>query len=472
MDSYQRFKDYMHSAVKRFRSWDSSLPIRVISNYDSDGISACAILVKALNNENRKYAITILPQLRANIIKELANENYKYYIFCDLGSGQLALLKELMPADRQIIILDHHEIQTMEYPSNIFLVNPHLFDIDGGKEISGAGVTYYFARTLNQKNSSMAHIGVIGAIGDVQEKNGTGFNPLVHEILEDAKAGGLMEVRLGLRMYGAQTRPVHKCLEFCTDPYIPGVSGSESSALQFLQEIGIDPRKGSDWKKMSDLSEEEVKRLAAAIILKRNGEEKPEDIFGYNYILLKEKPDSPLRDAKEFSTLLNSCGRLNKSSLGIGVCLGDEAIKKKALTNLLAYKREIMTSMNWFKDNLDKTIIKGENYVIMNAADKVKPSVIGTITSMIARSGEFPDNTVLVSMAQDLDGTTKVSARIAGIRPAKNIDLKELMVELVEEIGGEAGGHMQAAGCQIPTEKEQEFIEKVKDILGKKSLIA
>lgn len=458
----------MHLAVKRFRSWDASAPIRIISNYDTDGISACAILVKALNHENRKYVITILPQLRKNIIDELSREDYKHYFFCDLGSGQISALKDL-PKSKEIIILDHHEIQDSNLPDNIFLVNPHIFDIDGGKEISGAGVTYLFSRALNPKNVCMAHIGVIGAIGDVQEKNGTGFNPLVHEILEDAIKAGLIERKLGFRMYGSQTRPVHKCLEFCTDPFIPGVSGSESSALQFLQEIGIDPRKGkSDWKKMSDLTQEETKRLAAAIIMKRHGEEKPEDIFGYNYILLNEKPDSPLRDAKEFSTLLNSCGRLNKSSLGIGVCLGDEQIKKKALANLMNYKKEIMQGMNWFKDNLDKTIIKGDNYVIINAGDRVRPSVIGTITSMIARSGEFPDNTVMVSMAQDLDGTTKVSGRIAGIRPAKSIDLKELMVELIEDIGGEAGGHMQAAGCQFPTEKEQEFIEKVKEILGRK----
>jgi nanoRNase/pAp phosphatase (c-di-AMP/oligoRNAs hydrolase) len=36
--------------------------------------------------------------------------------------------------------------------------------------------------------------------------------------------------------------------------------------------------------------------------------------------------------------------------------------------------------------------------------------------------------------------------------------------------GAIAGGHMQAAGALVPTDKEAEFIETAKDILGKKAL--
>ncbi len=466
MDSYERFKDYIKVAVKRFREFDPTAPIRVVSNYDADGISACAVLVKALNNEGRKYSVSIVNQLTNDIIKELSREDYKYYIFADMGSGQLALLNEKL-AGKQMIILDHHEIPDVTYGDNIFLVNPHIFDIDGGKEISAAGVSYLFAKALNPKNVVMAHIGVIGAIGDVQEQK-EGFPRLVNEILEDAKRAGLLDVRKGMRFYGSQTRPLHKLLEMTSDPYIPDVSGSESKAIQFLHDIGIEPKMGGSFKKMNDLSDEETKRLATAIILKRSSsEENPEDIFGYNYILLNEKEDSPLRDAREFATLLNACGRLNKASLGIGCCLGDDQIKRKAIAHLADYKRALMSAMNWIRDNKENgNVIEGDKFVIINAGDKIQPSIVGTVISIMAKAGDYEDGTVLLSLGQNIDGTTKVSIRVAGMKPQQNIDVRSIVSKLAEHVGGEFGGHQQAAGALIPTDKEKEFIEKAIELLS------
>ena len=53
----------------------------------------------------------------------------------------------------------------------------------------------------------------------------------------------------------------------------------------------------------------------------------------------------------------------------------------------------------------------------------------------------------------------KVSARVAG-RNGKNI--KEILDAVIEEVGGESGGHAMAAGCIIHKEKETDFIEALK----------
>jgi len=37
---------------------------------------------------------------------------------------------------------------------------------------------------------------------------------------------------------------------------------------------------------------------------------------------------------------------------------------------------------------------------------------------------------------------------------------------LAKELGGEAGGHKDAAGAYIPVEKEKEFIDKVNSLIG------
>ena len=113
--------------------------------------------------------------------------------------------------DKDVIILDHHIPEEIE-TKNICHVNPHLAGIDGSKEVSGAGVVYFFAKALNKKYEDLAHIALIGAVGDIQEDNG--FKKLNQDILDKAISLGKVTVEKGLRIFGAQTRALHKALEF------------------------------------------------------------------------------------------------------------------------------------------------------------------------------------------------------------------------------------------------------------------
>ena len=73
---------------------------------------------------------------------------------------------------------------------------------------------------------------------------------LNNEILETAVKHRKIKVEKGLRLFGVHTKPIHKVLEYSTDPYIPGISGNESGAIQFLHQIGIEPKNGNKWKKI------------------------------------------------------------------------------------------------------------------------------------------------------------------------------------------------------------------------------
>lgn len=468
MDKYDEFKAEAKKTAELFKQVDKNEAIRIICHIDADGISACALLIKTLNLNNRKYSISTIQQLKDDVLVSLSKEPYKTIIFADIGSGLLKEIGERLP-DKRIFILDHHEYDCKEIPDNITLLSPHMFGIDGGKEISGSGVVYFFCKNLNEKVEDFAHIAIVGALGDIQEKGG--FLKLNDEILKTAVNKGNIEVKTGLRLFGAQTRDIHKVLEYSTDPYIPGVSGSESGTIQFLNQIGINPKNEKGWKKIVHLDEEEMKKLVTGIIMKRFGESKPDDVLGNVYLLPNEKEESPLRDGREFATLLNACGRMGKASLGIGACLGDKKTQERAVRSLVDYKHEIVNGMNWYRDNKDsKDNIKGNGYVILNAKDMVMPTIIGTIASIISKSNELKEGTFVMSMAQLVDGTTKVSLRIAGYRK-QDVDLSRLMQKITERIDDAvAGGHMQAAGALIPTDKEAEFIETAKDILGKKAL--
>ena len=450
---------------------EKSKSVKLVSNLDADGISAASIMVRTLERMNLAYSTTILHQLKDEDAKELAAQDFEYYVFCDLGSGQLTALNKYF-SKKKVFVLDHHEVQGKP-ESHIIHINPHDYGFDGSSEVSAAGVCFFFAKAINEENQDLAHLAIIGAIGDVQEKKG--FVGLNKNILEAAVKQGKIRVETGLRLFGLQTRPLHKLLEYSSDIGIPGVTGSESGAVQFLKRLGVEPAyNNGKWKNFSELTVDEQRKIAAGIIMKRQsaGLKNPEDIFTNIYLLEGEKPGH-FRDAKEFSTLLNSCGRLGNASLGIGACLGDKKQREKAVSSLFDYKKEIVASMNWYKEHAsnDKSdrIIKGNNYLIINAKNNVLSTMIGTIASMISKNNEMNDNIFVLSMARNPDNTTKVSLRITG--DPEGVDLKSIISELVELVGGEAGGHQHAAGAIIDTEREEKFIEEAKALFENLKLI-
>jgi len=466
MNKYEEFYKSVEKAADRFRTFDKHETIRVISHLDADGISACALLIKVLNRENRKYSITIVPQLSRDKIIEFSKEPYSYFIFTDLGSGQLKDINKKLK-DKKIIILDHHQVEKAKLGDNVVHINPHLQGIDGSKEISGSGVTYYFAKTLNKRNEDLAHLAVVGAIGDIQEE-GNGFLYLNNEILKTAIEKKKIEVKKGLRLFGMQTKPLHKVLEYSTDPYIPGVTGSESGAIQFLHQIGINPKNGREWKKIVHLNEEDMKKLVTGIIMKRLNETIPDDVLGPIYILTEEKEESPMKDAREFATLLNACGRMEKASFGIGVCLGIKKDVQNAMKTLLDYKKQIVNALNWYYDKKGK-IIKEGKFIIINAEEEIPKNIAGTLASIISKSNNLADKTYILTMARSIaDKTTKISLRLSGRK--QDVDLRDILKEIVEKVGGEAGGHQHAAGALIETAKEKEFVKFAEHVLRKRAM--
>lgn len=439
-----------------FLEQNSSSMVRIVSHLDCDGICACAIIVKALLRKNINHSITIVPQLESRIIDQLADEDYSMVIFTDLGSGQLQFIKNL---DNRILILDHHRPQKAELPKNVLHVNPSLFGIDGSREISGAGVAYLFARKLDERNEDLAWLAVVGALGDSQENKG--FRGINAEILDTAVSNKSMLVKKGLRLHGS-TKPLHRMLELSFDPLIPGVTGNYKGSMDFLNDLGIEIRKDGRYRTLDQLSEKEKHILAQGIIDLRFNEKDPEDIYGNNYIIKGE--NSQLADAREMCTALNACGRLGKSSVGVSALLGDNAMKKEALGILQDFRKEIVAALSWADSH---AAIKGPGYVIINAKENIMPTMAGTICSMIARSNKFAKGTIVMMISRTDLNTSKVSLRIAG---RSDSDLRDIIKKIVGQVGGEAGGHRNAAGAIIKTDDEKAFINASKRILSENNM--
>ena len=70
-------------------------------------------------------------------------------------------------------------------------------------------------------------------------------------------------------------------------------------------------------------------------------------------------------------------------------------------------------------------------------------------------------------MARANDGNTKISLRTTN-KLSGALDLRKIIEEIIVGLGNsESGGHQNAAGAVIPTDKEDFFINTAKEVLGK-----
>lgn len=459
MDKYSEFEMYISKVANTLKSNFFQRKIKLISHFDADGIAAGAIVINMLNLLNVDYEFLSLQQLNEKFLFDVRNESGYNYIFSDVGSGQLSqIVSHFRGKHSKVLVLDHHKIngtfslEDLE-KQDIFHVNCHDFGLDGAIEISGAGTAFLFSCQIDKRNEKWAHLGIIGAIGDVQIKNY--FSPLNKKILNISVDQNVIQIKKELNFFGIQTKNIARLIESGSNIKIPSITGNRVSVNAFLNSLHIDPL-----KKYYLFTDIEKNKLAKKIIefRKKYFFVNPEDIYADEYILVDQKPGSVFRDLREFSTLLNACGRLSEADVGVGACLNDEKFKKKALDILQNYKSDIVNALNWYEQNKNKKsyVLFSKKYVVVNAQENISANIVGTLASILSKSKMVGSKKYVLTMGRNKDNTTKISLRYSGKKPELNI--RNILSAIVEKTSGETGGHDFAAGAIIEQCKESDFI--------------
>lgn len=443
--------------------------VHVFSHLDADGLAAAGIIGKALFRLDARFRIRITQWINDKAIEEILSEKPQLIVFTDLGSGYIDLLNEKL-SDFKIVILDHHQVSG-EKTANIVHVNPHLHEIDGARDISGSGVTYFAAKAMDKANIDSAPIAVVGALGDMQDKyNQRMLGGLNEKIVEDAKSTGLLTVEKDLIFFGRETRPIHRILASTTNPFIPGISGEEDKSLAFLVSLDIKPKHGDKWRALRDLSEEEKKRLCSALadyLLSKGLHYEVSNLIGHVYILNREEPWTPLRDAREFSVLLNGTGRMDKPSLGVAVCMGDRGSALEEANKVLReYRRTLGKYLGWVMEKTER-MEELENIYVVHGEDFLEDKIVGAISSILSSSLPNPEKPLIMYANVKEEETAKFSARTVDMATHRGVNLGEVMQVAAEKFLGKGGGHNIAAGAQVPLKNINPFIKLVDGLVGK-----
>ncbi|MEM1545817.1 MAG: DHH family phosphoesterase [Candidatus Methanomethylicia archaeon] len=443
---------------------------KILAHHDADGISSASILVSILAHFKTRFHAKIIMQLNEKNILNMFPSKSDVLIFLDFGSGYKDVIRNVAP-ENDIIIIDHHETSKFfKEDKKLIELNPHLFNLNGSYEISSAGLAFLIAeKAIPEGSLNLSVLAIVGAIGDRQDRGEmrslTGINSM---IVQKAENAGLIKCKLSLRLFGAETRPLIKSLEYTTDPFIPGLSGDEGACYKFLKNIGIEPKKSDGkWKTLNDLNDVEKSNLTSNLIkhmISKGMEPKEaESIIGYTYIVNDEPPSSPLRDIREFSSLLNACGRMGKGGLGIAVCMKHDKAIEEANQLIVEYRRKISSYIAWLFENPER-IKKGIYIQSFHGGSFIEDSMIGTMISVTMNSCLFSQNKVIIAFANS-DGQIKVSAR----SPSRiiGINIGSAVQEAAEKVGGKGGGHDIAAGAFIPIGTEERFLQILDELIGK-----
>lgn len=444
--------------------------ILVFSHLDADGIAAAGVMGKMLYRLEAKFRIRVMQWVDEKIVNDIVSDKPQLVILTDFGSGYLDLLNEKIP-NVKVVILDHHQITSKVVNPNFVQVNPHLFGIDGATDVSGSGVAYFVAKAVDSSNLDLAPIAVVGALGDMQDKYEQRSLKSLNEIMvNDAVAAGLLKVEKDLIFFGRETRPIYKMLVTTTNPFIPGLSGQETEALNFVANLGIPLKQDDKLRALCDLTDEERKRLCSALadyLLSKGLHLEVENLIGYIYVLTKEEPNTILRDGREFAVLLNSTGRMDRPSLGIALCMGDRKAALEESSKILEdYRKNINKYLSWVAEKPER-MREFENIYVIYGETFINEKIIGTVSSIIVSSLANTEKPLLAFANIEAEEAAKFSGRTTEAALCKGVNLGEVMRLASEANGGKGGGHNIAAGAQVSIDKIEDFIKLVDELVGR-----
>lgn len=461
-DALKHFCEKVRSTV------EGGNEVAIITHLDADGITSGSIMAMALRRMGARFSLRTVSDLNSSVVEKMKADGRDFYVITDLGGGWASHLRKAL-GDKWVII-DHHEITEEEILTDDGgqILNPWKFGIDGGREVSAGGMAYMVASALDFKNRDLSAIAVVSAVADRQDQGDKkSFFGLNAEILKTAQSLGLVSVDLDIILTGRETRPVHEALAYTLFHYIDGLTWNTEACYLLLKNAGIKLKDdGSRWRALAEFSQEEKSTIVEAVAKfvdssdKRVSDILLDDLIGYVYTLSREDKRSQLRDAREFSTMLNACGRIGKAGVGIAMCMGDRNMALSAGEEIMnTYKMTLRNNISTIFSEKWRLADDGKT-TFVNGDGILEEGMLGAVSTLLSGSPSLRGRLLFVrTLAKE--GSYKFSSRKC-LDCKSQANLGVIMRQCSNALNGAGGGHSAAAGCSIPSSALDDFIAGIK----------
>ena len=120
--------------------------------------------------------------------------------------------------------------------------------------------------------------------------------------------------------------------------------------------------------------------------------------------MLAEQEGTELRDASEYSTLLNATARDGHSGVGLSVCLGDRGSGLEEARHLLNEHRQNL--VNGLKLVKDQGIVPLAHLQYFDAGDRILDTIVEIVAGMSFQTADL--RKPILDLARSEDGKVKV----------------------------------------------------------------
>jgi|Deesub1362B_J571_1020462.scaffolds.fasta_scaffold00005_163 hypothetical protein len=136
--------------------------IFLIYHDDADGLSAGAVAYKSLERLGFRVKLICIEKIMDQIIRFIHKGHGRAIVYVDIASPHADKISIYNSGRNYTLILDHHDPVAATDPL-VYNINPEFYGLMGERDASGSVMTYYYFRTIDEKNIDLAHIALIGA---------------------------------------------------------------------------------------------------------------------------------------------------------------------------------------------------------------------------------------------------------------------------------------------------------------------
>ncbi len=290
----------------------------MFSHNDADGIGAASVLTSMLVRAGKGSQTTNLksfdlPSIQASLVKGV-----DLLIVADMGSSNLTALESL---GTKVIVLDHHRPE--KDSENVIHLNPSVFKVDGARYACASTLSMLLAVTVDESNWNLLPMAFAGMVGDRQHLQGLiGVNA---HLYNEGSGRNLVQEKKGSLL---PPGPVGDGLMRTTHPFKRGVSGDPQGIARLLQEANV--RAESTWDGLDEGGRRRLSSLISLRLLEQGCSlGSLEDELAPDYFF----PQDNSR-AYQLTRLINACGRVEETSLGLAMLLGVKEARERAETLL------------------------------------------------------------------------------------------------------------------------------------------
>ncbi len=434
--------------------------VTIYSHTDCDGITAGSILSSIMDKLNIDHTVNFV---EINEVETLETDT-DLTIISDLGAGQ-NVSNLCTNSNSSVIVLDHHppirQLGT-KLKGDLIEINPNYYGLDGSYTISGGGLSYLLAKTFHFYDLSW--MGILSAVGDMQNTMTGKLRGLNTEILHDATEVGCVDYVNDLLLYGRHTRPLFVALSYFGDIHLP-ITNNRNECIHFLENLDIPVKNDlGTVRYLCDLNMNEKAKLFNELLtmMTREVPDKyvkyvPKLISGESYEFTFEEDYTPFKDASEYSTVINACGRNGRHELGMEVIKGNrDNIAGELETLVKDHKRYLAQNLSRIQEDNNVEIL--ENIQYFNG-EGIRPSVVGTIAGMLLSNYDWQKPIVGYTPIDSDEPGYKVSLRCSRLLGYEGVHFGNIVRDISEKCGGSGGGHSVACGAYIPEDNMDHFLQ-------------